>query len=137
MLNQNLPSQRIIIVGDGSMFEEGLSRLLTFNTDLQVSGSGYKDDSSFLEDFTQSQPDVIVLNASSSIDSVHMLELLYSIPLLVSLCIIIVRLGNNMVDVYEIPKNQISAGIIRERRQFTITKRDDLLAVMRGTFQHI
>lgn len=124
MLHLNLPSRRVFIVGDNSLFDEGISHLLTFETNLQISDSEYNDDSSFLENIMQNQPDVIVLTESASIDSAHILELLFSTPSLTALYVIIIRLSNNMVDVYEMPK------------RFVITKRDEFVAVVRGNFLH-
>ena len=134
MLNPNLPARRVFIVGNNLLFEEGMAHLLTLGTGLDVSNIKYINDLAFLDMIGQGQPDVIVLNESTFIDSVHILELFSSIQLLLSLCIIIVRLGNNMVDVYKLPKNQISKGNIHERRQFTVTKRDDLIAIVHGEF---
>lgn len=125
MLYPNLPTRRICIVGDASLFDEGLSHLLNFETSLQISGSEYNDDDSFLEDIIQSQPDVIVLTDSEAINAKHIRELLFSTLSLTALYVIIIRLSNNIVDVYEMPK------------RFVITKRDDLVAVVRGNFQRV
>ena len=123
MLHSNLSTQHVCIVGDGSMFEEGISQLLSFETNLQISGFEYKDDSSFLEDITQNQPDVIVLTESAAMDSAHILELLFSTPSLTALHIVIIRLSTSLVDVYEMPKRLV------------ITKRAELVAVVQGNFQ--
>ena len=137
MFHSNLPFRRVFILGDNSLFEEGMTHMLRLGTGLHVSNVKYINDLTFLEMVVQNKPDVIVLDEAKSIDAAHILELLFSTPALVSLCIIIVRLGNNMIDVYKIPKNQRIVGNIHERRQFTITKRDDFLAVVQGTFQRI
>ncbi|NOT04432.1 MAG: hypothetical protein HOP27_07510 [Anaerolineales bacterium] len=123
MLNSNLSTKRVFIVGDGSLFEEGITHLLTLGTDILVSGAKYTNDLALLDAVSQSQPDVILLNESTYINPTHILDLLFATPSLTALCIIIVRLGNSMIDVYEMPK------------RFAITKRDELVAVVLGDFQ--
>lgn len=125
MLHSALTTQRIFIVGDNSLFEEGITHLLTIETGLLVSNVKYTSDLSFMDMIAQNQPDVILLNESTMLDSAHILELLFSIQLLTALCIIVVRLDNSIVDVYEMPK------------RFVITKRDELVSVVQGNFDHI
>jgi len=125
MLHLNLPSRRVFIVGDNTLFEEGITKLLAYGTDLSVTGKKYTDDPAFLDAIAQNQPDVILLNESTAFDSAHILELLLSTPLLTALYIIIIRLSNNTVDVYEMPK------------RYVITTPDDLVDVVQGNFQNM
>ncbi len=125
MLHSNLSTKRAFIVGDGSLFEEGVTNLLTLGTDILVSRAKYTDDLALLDAVSQSRPDVILLNESSTyINPTHILDLLFATPSLSALCIIIIRLGNSMIDVYEMPK------------RFAITKRDELVAVVLGDFKN-
>jgi len=116
---------RIFILG-ASIFEEGIAHLLKFSTDLQVSGAKYTNDSMFLEDIIQTQPDVILLNESSTLDPAHIFDILFSVPPLAGRRIIIVRLTNNMIDVYDFPCGD-NLRRFHKRRQFIISKQDDLL----------
>ena len=133
MLRSNFPFQRVFIVGAGSMFEEGILCLLTFDSDLQVSGSGYNDDASFLSDITQLQPDVILLNESTPLNPARLLELLSSIPKNAGRRVIIVRLNNNIIDVYDFPYRALLRKL-HKRWQFIITKREDLIDIIHGDF---
>jgi len=123
MQHSNLPSRRVFIIGDNSLFGEGIAHLLTVETGLQVSNVKYINDLAFLDMVTQNRPDVILLNESASCDSAHILELLFSTPSLTALYVIVFRLSTSMVDVFEMPK------------RFTITERDELVAVVRGNFR--
>ena len=123
MLPSNLSLQRISIVGDNSLFEEGVAHLLTLGTDLAVSGITYTDDLSFLNAISHNKPDAILLNESTTFDVCHILELLFTESSLSARYVIVIRLDNNTVDVYEMPK------------RFVITKRDELINVVRGNFQ--
>jgi DNA-binding NarL/FixJ family response regulator len=120
----HLSSRRVFIMGDNSLFEEGIAQLLAFGADLSISNTKYTDDPAFLDAIAQNRPDVILLNESSC-DSAHIIELLFSTPALTAQYIIVVRLSNSMVDVFEMPK------------RFTITKQDELVAVVQGNFKQI
>lgn len=125
MFPSNLSTHRIFILGV-SIFEEGIAHLLKIGTDLQVLGTKYTNDIAFLEDITQSQPDVILLNESTPLNSGRMLDLLFSIPVLTQRRVIIVRLNNNVIDVYDFPYHALLRRLYK-RRQFIVTKQDDLV----------
>jgi hypothetical protein len=44
MLQSNFVQQRVFIVGDGSLFDEGITHLLTHETNFLVSHATYSDD---------------------------------------------------------------------------------------------
>ena len=119
MPNSNFPSRRVLIFGE-SIFEEGIARLLESGAGLQVLGARYTDDFAFLNEIAQKQPDVIMLNESTPQNTAQILKLLFSIPSLASLRVVVIRLSNNMIDVYEMPK------------RFAVTKQDELVAIVRG-----
>ena len=122
MLQPNLHIQRVFIVGDNSLFEEGIAKLLVLGAGLSVTGRKYTDDLYFLEAVSQHKPDVILLNESMQVDSTHILNLIFSTPSLTPVYVVIVRLGSSIVDVYEMPK------------RFAVTKGDELVAVVQGKF---
>lgn len=123
-------TQRILIFG-ASIFEEGVAYLLTIGTDLHVSYAEYTDELAFLDDVEQNQPNVILLNESTLLDLARILNLLFSIPSLVGLRVIIIRLSDNRIDVYEMPKQAVERNEY-QRQQFIVTKPDELVAVVRG-----
>jgi len=130
MPHSNTSTQRILVLG-ASIFEEGIAHLLANETDLQVSCAQYTDDLAFLDDITRSRPDVILLDESTSLNLARILKRLFLMPSLSGLRVIIVRLSNNMIDVYKTPR-QCVMGKTCERQQFTVTKRDELLSVVQG-----
>ncbi len=113
-------TQRIVIVGSGSVLEQGVENLLGQEPDLQVSGVAYADDATFLEDVSHMRPDVILLNAAGPLDSMRIFELLKDHPGLASLRVIVVRPDDNTIEEYE-------------RRSLTATRSADLVAVIRRT----
>lgn len=130
MPHSNFSTQRVLIFG-ASIFEEGIARLLTSGTDLQVSCAKYTNELAFLDEVAQNRPDVVLLNESTLLNKAHIFKLLFSIPSLAGLRVIITRLSNNKIDVYAMP-NQVVARNGYERHQFIVTKQDELVAVVRG-----
>ena len=127
MKSSNLSPQRIFILGT-SIFEEGIAHFLKVGTDLHVTGMKYTSDIAFIEDIKQNQPDVILLNESIPLNSTRILNMLFSLPCLTGRRVIIVRLNNNIIDVYDFPK-QIILKKFHKRRQFIVTKRDELVTL--------
>ncbi|MEK6751934.1 MAG: hypothetical protein AABZ00_06690 [Chloroflexota bacterium] len=130
MPHSDLSTQRILIFG-ASIFEEGVAYLLTIGTDLQVAYAKYTDELAFLDDIVQNRPNVILLNESTLLDLARILNMLFSIPSLAGLRVIIIRLSDNMIDVYEMPKQAVARNEY-ERQQFIVTKPDELVAIVRG-----
>lgn len=136
MLHSNLLTQHVFIVGSGSMFEDGITRLLIYKTGLQISVTKYINDLWFMDAVVQNQPDVLLVIESDSLDSNHLLELLTSTPLSAELRVMVMRFSDLVIDVYEIPKWN-PAGKIPAHRQFTITSSDELVALVRGYYHQM
>jgi len=130
MPHSDLSTQCVLIFGE-SIFEEGIANLLTDEADLRVSSTKNTDDLTLLDEITQKRPNVIMLNESTPMNTVRILKLLFSTPSLAGLRVIIIRLSDNMIDVYEMPK-QTTARNEYERQQFIVTKRDELVTAVRG-----
>lgn len=130
MSHSDLSSQRVLIFGD-SIFEEGVANLHKDGVDLQVSSAKYSDDFAFLTEITEKRPDVIVLNESTPQNTVRILKLLFSIPALAGLRVIVIRLSDNMIDVYEMSKQAIVEDNYK-RKQFNVTEPGKLVKVVRG-----
>lgn len=112
-------TRRVMIVGSGSLLDEGVERLLRSRESIQVSGIVYSDDTSFLQDVSDMRPDVILLNEAGPLDSLRILELLKNIPTLASLRVVTVRTEDNTIDLYE-------------RRRVVATHSNDLLDLIRS-----
>ena len=122
MFRPILSIQRVCIVGEDSLFEEGIKNLLTLGTDLSISNVKYTDDSSLMKSINEAKPDVILLSESILPDHAHILEMLLSNQTLTAMFAIVIRLSSSVVDVYNMPK------------RFAITKSDELVAVVQGNF---
>ena len=101
MLDSISIQQRIFIVGDGSLFDEGLTELVSYGTTLRVSHVVYSNEIAFLNMIKRDQPDMVLLCESSALDTEQILESISINVLMIGLCIFVVHLGNNTIDAYE------------------------------------
>ena len=82
---------RVFIVGDGFLLDQGVTHMLTHETDLLISHALYSDDFAFLNVNTQDQPDMILVNESGLLNVEHILEFISSHPIVKGLLIIVVQ----------------------------------------------
>ncbi len=134
MSDSNFTQQHVFIVGEDLLFDEGVTNLLAQRTDLLLSHAKFSDERVFLNTVKQELPDVIVVCESGSLDVARILDLVSSQALLMRLLlavIVVIRLHNNVIDVYERPK--IAAGKInfKPRRIIAQTENDLLNIVSR------
>jgi len=134
MSDSNFTQQHVFIVGEDSLFDEGVTNLLAQQTDLLLSHAKFSDERVFLDTIKQELPDVILVCESGSLDAARILDLVSSQTMLRRLLlvvIIVIRLHNNVIDVYERPK--IVAGKInfKPRRIIAQTENDLLNIVSR------
>lgn len=119
-----ISARRVFIVGNDSLFEEGLANLLSSGTGLSISGTKYKDDHTLLEEISHYQPEVIVVNESMPHDAAHILDLIFSTASVTAQYVMVVRLCSDIVDIHEMPK------------RVSVTKCDELVSVVRGDFNY-
>jgi hypothetical protein len=132
MSDSNFTHQSVFIVGGDSLFDEGITHLLAQQTDLLVSRLKFFNERSFLIAVKQNLPDVILVCESESLDAAHILALLSSQTILTRLLlavIVVIRLNNNVIDVYERPR--IVAGKINFKpRRILVETENDLLNIV-------
>jgi hypothetical protein len=132
MSDPNFTQQHVIIVGEDSLFDEGVTNLLAQQTDLLLSRAIFSDERVFLDTVKQELPDVILVCESGSLDAARILDLVSSQVLLMRLLlvvIVVIRLHNNVIDVYERPK--IVAGKINFKpRRIIAQTENDFLNIM-------
>lgn len=101
MLQSTFSPQRVYVLGNGSLLDEGVTQVLSSKTQFMISGRKYKDDKTFLKDMELARPDIILVNETDSYDSLHILKLLSSVPSFIGVRVIFLRLYNNIVEVYD------------------------------------
>ena len=111
----------VLILGDGSLFDEGLRTLLAHKDGIVVSNLAYSDDLTFVQEFLREWPEVLVLFEGGPLNVSRVFELIEDVPGLTNLRVITV-LSDNNISVYE--KLKVSAthvdGFITLIRQNTL-----------------
>jgi hypothetical protein len=130
MLQSNITQQRVSVVGEGTLLEVGVTNLLTTRTDLLVSRAIYSNDIAFLDIIKRDRPDVLLVCESGLLDTVRILILVLSPPIVTSLRIVIVRLRTNVIDVYARPI-VVEGKLFRKPRRIMVKTEDDLLNAIR------
>lgn len=129
MLDSTLIQKQVFIVGDGSLFDEGLARLLTRAASLTVSHVVYSDEIAFLNSIKRHQPEAILLCESGTLDTEQILDAISTDPLLIGLCILVVRLSDPVIDIYKRPT--LKAGKISYRPRSIIARTsNDLVDIL-------
>lgn len=94
-------TRRVLVMENGSLFDEAMKALLTHDTGLTVSGVAYADETTFLNDVSRMSPDVIVLNDAGPLDAAQLCKLLEHVPAREALWVIVVRSDDNVIDLYK------------------------------------
>ncbi len=126
MLNSNGTHQRVFVVGDGSVFDDGVTQMLTNKTNSLVSRAVYSDETAI----KSNQSDVILICESGSVDTSHILNLLSLHQMATILLIMIIRLRNNVIDVYDRP-NFVEGRMSGNPQRIVARTADDLVNALR------
>ncbi len=132
MLESISIQQRVFVIGDGSLLSEGVTRILEEETSLRVSCATYSDDQSFLDIIVWDKPEVILVCESGKLDVTHIFEVVLSQQFVIGLLIIIIRLSNNMIDVYANATLDGGKFIGKPKQISPMTKKNLLIAVRRN-----
>lgn len=129
MLDSISIQHRIFIVGDGSLFDEGLAKMVRFSTSLRVSHIVYSNEVAFLNLIKRDQPDMILLCESGALDTEQILDSISINVLMIGLCIFVVHLGNYTIDAYERP-SLVAERQLFQRRTIDVRAGNDLISIL-------
>jgi hypothetical protein len=129
MLQPDYTQQRVFVIGEGSLFDEGVKHMLSQRPDLLVSSLIFGGGLGFLNYIRLAQPDVVLVCESTSLHTTDILDLFSSPPIMMELRIVIIRLRDNRIDVYAEPI-LVAGNISRRRQQITAKNEDDLLKAL-------
>jgi DNA-binding NarL/FixJ family response regulator len=97
----NQTTKRVMIVGSGSLFDEGLMQLLADKTSLEVSRLAYSTDSAFLQYFQEQRPEVVVLFEGGPLGVKRVFDLIGDTPGLTTLRVITVMAESSTVEIHQ------------------------------------
>lgn len=93
--------RRVLIVGMGSLLEEGVESLLAAEADLQVSDMTFTEEETFVQDVLRTHPDVILFHEAGPLNEKRIFELLRAIPTTETLRVITLSSSDGAIDLYE------------------------------------
>jgi len=101
MALRNKQLRRVLIVGTGTLLEQGVESLLAHEADIRVSEMVFTHEDTFIHDVLRVRPNVIVFHETGPLNSDRIFELLKAIPEIETLRVIILRATNATIDFYE------------------------------------
>jgi hypothetical protein len=126
------PTQKCIaIIGNGSLFDEGIAEWLTRDTSFRVSHIVYPGDGSFLNLIKRDRPDAILICESGMLGIEPILDSLSTDPIAIGLLILAIRLSHPVIEVYERPGVK-AGGIPHRPRSIVEGTVNDLIHLLSG-----
>ena len=116
--NSDLP-QRILVVNRGSLLDEGIFRLISSKSNLDVSTIDFEGEDVLVNDIVSRCPEVLVMGQTVSVKIEKLYTLLTSNPALSKLRMIIIHSNDNAVDIFSQEKHNSIPG-------------DDFIALVHG-----
>jgi hypothetical protein len=116
--NSELP-QRILVVNRGSLLDEGIFRLISSKSNLDVSTIDFEGEDVLVNDIVSRCPEVLVMGQTVSVKLEKLYTLLTSNPALSKLRMIIIHSNDNSVDIFSQEKHNSIPG-------------DDFIALVHG-----
>ncbi len=103
MLDSSRTQQLVVIIGEGSVFDEGVAKLLTNGTRFLVVLTKYTSGPALLNMLEQDCPDVVVICQALTLDTAQILDQISSLPRALSMLTIVLRVNDEVIDVYANP----------------------------------
>ena len=116
--NPELP-QRILVVNRGSLLDEGIFRLISSESNLDVSTIDFEGEDVLVNDIVSRCPEVLVMGQTISVKLEKLYTLLTSNPALSKLRMFIIHSNDNSVDIFSQEKRNLIPG-------------DDFIALVHG-----
>jgi hypothetical protein len=132
MSNSSPLSPCVYILGDGLLFDEIITHMLTLDTRLRVISRIYAGEAVFLTDVNLHQPDVILLNESELFDLEQILTWLSKISLTTDLRVILMGLNDNIISIYDLPACKANRWSAVPPVRMVITSSNELLDLVGG-----
>jgi chemotaxis response regulator CheB len=97
--------QHVLIVGDGTLLDQGVTGLLSAEPDLEVSSLIYHTEAELIQFILVFQPEVIVISETSGFPTATIVEAIKRLAPVSKRMVIVVRPDSNIMEV----SNQITA----------------------------
>ncbi len=116
----------IVVFGDGSLFDEGVSNLLISDAQLNATRILYTDENTLLCLSGFNRPEVVFINEFDRFATNRMVDLIFSNPLYFVRRIIVTHIESNIFDIYKRSITDFPAGKY-QCHSITIRSKEDLI----------
>ena len=120
----------VYILGDGLLFDEVITHMLSSNAAIRVINRVYGHPVSFLIDVGSYHPDVILLNETAGFNGNGMLSLLAQISLPKDLRVILISLDDNKIQIVDRPADSTKGDRGISHTDMQITNWDEMLRLI-------
>ena len=101
---------RVLVFDGGTLLGDGLASILAGDAALHVDSIVYVDMATLLNTLQERRPDVIILTEESPLDAIRLLDLVEVMHTTERLRIMLIRYGDNTIDLYDKRQVMISQG---------------------------
>ena len=100
ILDPDSPLRRVLLVGNGSLFDNGIFDLLKYRPNLTITHTRHQDDISTVKEVIRYRPDVVVLVVSRFMNSEYIVDRLMLVNTF-KLRLIVLSLDSIEIEIYE------------------------------------
>ena len=104
---------RVLIIGSGTLLDEGMTGLLQAETDFQVSSVTYRTEEDLIQRIVQLQPEVIVISETNDLRGCQIVDALHRQIPLPNFRIILVQQDSNTMRVCDFVTASHSKDLLR------------------------
>jgi hypothetical protein len=122
----SLPA-KIIVLGDGSLLDEGISNMLTLNSSFSVSRIRYTNDDVLYDLVNLEHPNAVFIAEFGALDISHTINRIFSIPSTFIKYVVVVHAEHSRFDVYENTAATYTPIPTYQMRSMAINTKDELI----------
>ena len=126
MLNSSTPRKHLMVVGNGSLFDDGITHLLVHQTNLRVSRTKYTNTLALIKEVEHQQPNLIVLVEGEKETEHQALQAISMAIPSAEMLVARLSLATNQVKLYE---KRAFAGLSRPRNVRIVEIQDFFKAI--------
>lgn len=121
----------IVVLGNGSLFDEGVGSLLIGNSQLNISRILYTNDKALVQRVKADRPQAVFLNEFDPLETDHLIGLIFSIPNVAIKWIVVTHLENNVIDIHNKPAEKVLSGRW-QTHSVTVRSKEELIVLARS-----
>ena len=109
---------RVLVIENGSLFDDAVTSLLKQNGEIQVLTTDFKDSTTLFQEISHLSPQAILVNGGGAWEAAQFCELADARPALARLRVIVIHPDDNVIEVYE-------------RQRIVASQTNDLIAIIK------